>query len=124
MRSKEESEDYRYFQDHVGELDAYLAEVAAANAAGLSPSHLKAFLINAYNAWTIEQVNAHEERESIRNINKTLGLLPLKGPWSEEMVRAAGRTLSLDDVELEGLTTTLAGAGEAVEERRDEGVGA
>jgi hypothetical protein len=44
-------------------------------------------------------VNTHHERESIRNIRKTLGLIPLKGPWSAKMVRAAGRTLTLDEVE-------------------------
>ena len=48
-----------------------------------------------------EPVNRHGERESIRNIRKTLGVLPLKGPWSERMVRAAGRELTLDEVEHE-----------------------
>jgi len=81
------------------EFHAYLEALDSAHLEDLPESERLAFWINAYNAWTIEQVNAHEERESIRNINKTLGLLPLKGPWSEKMVRAAGRTLSLDDVE-------------------------
>ncbi|MCG6925240.1 MAG: DUF547 domain-containing protein [Acidobacteria bacterium] len=81
------------------EFRAYLEALASARLEGLSELERLAFWINAYNAWTIEQVNAHEERESIRKINKTLGVLPLKGPWSERMVRAAGRTLSLDEVE-------------------------
>ncbi len=81
------------------EFRAYLERLASARLEGLPESERLAFWINAYNAWTIEQINAHEERQSIRDINKTLGLLPLKGPWSEKMVRAAGRTLSLDDVE-------------------------
>ncbi len=81
------------------EFRAYLEALASAHLEDLPEPERLAFWINAYNAWTIEQVNAHEERESIRNINRTLGLLPLKGPWSEKMVRAAGRTLSLDDVE-------------------------
>jgi len=80
---------------------AYLEGLASARPEGLPEPERLAFWINAYNAWTIELINAHEERESIRNINKTLGLLPLKGPWSEKMVRAAGRTLSLDHVEHE-----------------------
>jgi hypothetical protein len=83
------------------EFAGYLDELAAAELDGLSDSERLAFWINVYNAYTIQQINAHEERDSIRNINKTLGLLPLKGPWSERMVRAAGRTLSLDDVEHE-----------------------
>jgi hypothetical protein len=83
------------------EFRVYLEALAAAHLEDLPETERLAFWINVYNAWTIEQINAHEERESIRNINKTLGLLPLKGPWSEKMVRAAGRTLSLDDVEHE-----------------------
>jgi hypothetical protein len=83
------------------ELRLYLDQLATAELDGLSDSERLAFWINVYNAYTIQQINAHEERDSIRNINKTLGLLPLKGPWSEKMVRAAGRTLSLDDVEHE-----------------------
>jgi hypothetical protein len=81
------------------EFRAYLDSLARARLDGLPEAERLAFWINVYNAWTIEQINAHEERDSIRNINKTLGLIPLKGPWSEKMVRAAGRTLSLDDVE-------------------------
>jgi hypothetical protein len=90
--------DYDAFGRSAG-FQAYLQQLASARLQGLPEAERLAFWINVYNAWTIEQINAHGERESIRNINKTLGLLPLKGPWSERMVRAAGRTLSLDDVE-------------------------
>ncbi len=92
--------DYDAFE-RSKEFPAYLEALASARLEDLPEPERLAFWINAYNAWTIEQINAHEERESIRNINKTLGLLPLKGPWSEKMVHAAGRTLSLDDVEHE-----------------------
>ncbi|MGD8895936.1 MAG: DUF547 domain-containing protein [Acidobacteriota bacterium] len=81
------------------ELPGYLDRLATADLDGLPEPERLAFWINVYNAYTIQQINAHEERDSIRNINKTLGLFSLKGPWSEKMVRAAGRTLSLDDVE-------------------------
>ncbi len=83
------------------ELPRYLEQLAAADLDELSEPERLAFWINVYNAYTIQQINAHGERDSIRNINKTLGVLALKGPWSEKMVRAAGRTLSLDDVEHE-----------------------
>jgi hypothetical protein len=82
-----------------GEFRTYLEGLGRASLEGQGESERLAFWINAYNAWTIEQVNRHGERESIRNIRKTLGLLPLKGPWSERMVRAAGRALTLDEVE-------------------------
>lgn len=60
-----------------------------------------AFWIDVYNAYTIELIVQHDERESIRNINKFLGLVAAKGPWKEPLVRAAGRRLTLDEVEHE-----------------------
>jgi hypothetical protein len=92
------SVDYDAFQKSPA-FAAYLEALARADPAALPEPERLAFWINAYNAYTIQLVNAHGERESIRNINKTLGLG--KGPWKEEMVRAAGRTLSLDQVEHE-----------------------
>lgn len=77
----------------------YLDALAGARLEDRDERDRLAFWINVYNAWTIEQVNRHRERDSIRNIRRTLGLLPLKGPWSERMVRAAGRELTLDEVE-------------------------
>lgn len=80
---------------------AYLDRLSRARLDGLGDRERLAFWIDVYNAYTIEQVNAHGERDSIRNIRRWLGLLALKGPWSERMVRAAGRTLTLDEVEHE-----------------------
>jgi hypothetical protein len=90
--------DYDAFA-HSDAFQAYLDRLASADLDSLSRAERLAFWINVYNAFTVRQINAHHERDSIRNINKTLGLLPLKGPWSEDMVRAAGRTMSLDHVE-------------------------
>jgi len=77
---------------------AYLDALARADLAQLPEPERLAFWINAYNAYTIELINRHGERESIRNINKTLGLT-LKGPWREPLVRAAGKVYHLDNVE-------------------------
>ncbi len=77
----------------------YLQSLFATRLDGMSKDDQLAFWINAYNAYTIELINKHEERESIRNINKLLGLLPFKGPWNEPVVRAASRFLTLDEVE-------------------------
>ena len=79
----------------------YLAQLAGAQPEALSRSEQLAFWINVYNAYTIQLVNAHQERKSIRNINKTLGVIKAMGPWKEEMVKAGGKTLSLDFVEHE-----------------------
>jgi len=92
--------DYDAFARSSG-FRAYLASLDGARLEGWGESERLAFWINTYNAWTIEQVNRHHERDSIRNIPRPLGLTPLQGPWSERMVRAAGRELTLDEIEHE-----------------------
>lgn len=77
----------------------YLTSLERASLSGADDDERLAFWINVYNAYTIQLIVKHNERESIRNIDRTLGFLRLKGPWSEPIVRAAGRTLSLDEVE-------------------------
>ena len=76
----------------------YLAALGRASLDGVSEDERLAFWINVYNAYTIQLIVAHRETGSIRNINKSLGVLRLKGPWSEPLVQAAGQRLSLDDV--------------------------
>jgi hypothetical protein len=80
------------------QLEAYLESLARADLSGLPERERLALYINAYNAYTIHLINVKSERDSIRNINKTLGL-KLKGPWKEPLAVVAGRTLSLDDIE-------------------------
>jgi len=58
-----------------------------------------AFWINAYNAYTIRLINKHGERESIRNINKTFGVVKAYGPWKEKLARVGGRAYGLDEIE-------------------------
>lgn len=77
---------------------AYLERLAKFDPATLPEAERLAYWINAYNAYTIELINKHGERDSIRNINRTLGL-KLKGPWREELVAAGGRRYHLDNVE-------------------------
>lgn len=78
------------------EFPAYLDRLARAAPETLSRDEQLAFWINAYNAYTIDLVNARRERKSIRNIEKAAG-----GPWKLDVVRAGGRTTSLDFVEHE-----------------------
>lgn len=80
------------FQQYLRVLDAVRPE-------SLSKEDRLAFWLNVYNAYTIELINRHQERESIRNINMLLGVLRGRRPWKEDIVRAAGRVLSLDDVQ-------------------------
>lgn len=91
--------DYDAFRDAPA-FRTYLVSLDQARPESLSGPERLAFWINVYNAFTLELVNRHGERESIRNINRTLGLA-LKGPWREELVRAAGGRYHLDQVEHE-----------------------
>ena len=90
--------DYDAF-DRAPEFKHYLARLDATDPTVLQAKERLAFWINTYNAYTIELINRHKERQSIRNINKSLGFLRLKGPWGERLVKAGGQTLTLDDVE-------------------------
>lgn len=90
--------DYDAF-DKAPEFPTYLQALATARIDRMTTADRLAYWINVYNAYTIALINKHKERESIRNINMFLGLVKGKGPWKEEIVRAAGRTLTLDEVE-------------------------
>lgn len=80
------------------EFAAYLAALDKAAPAALPEKERLALWINAYNAYTIQLINSHKERASIRNINKSLGL-SLKGPWKEKLVKVGGKVYNLDNVE-------------------------
>lgn len=92
--------DYDAFTRAPG-FPRYLDQLARARPDTLSGKEQLAYWINVYNAYTIQLVNAHNERKSIRNINKTLGVIKAMGPWKEEIVEAGGKTMSLDHVEHE-----------------------
>lgn len=79
---------------------AYLQSLGRVTPSRLSSDERLAFWINVYNAYTIELINSRNERASIRNINKRLGIT-FRSPWAEPIVRVDGRTLTLDDVEHE-----------------------
>lgn len=81
------------------EFAQYLASLDRVRPSQLDDDERLAYWINVYNAYTIQLIVSHRETGSIRNINKALGFLQLKGPWSEPLVRAAGRQLTLDDVD-------------------------
>ncbi len=76
----------------------YLASLDKAPVTKMEEAERLAFWLNVYNAYTIQLIVQHGERQSIRRINPTLGFLRLKGPWNERVVRAAGRTYTLDEV--------------------------
>ena len=79
-------------------LKAYLASLSAVGAdafAGWSKPQQMAFLINAYNAATVELIlTKYPDLKSI----KDLGSL-IRSPWKPAWVPLLGQTLSLDDIE-------------------------
>ncbi len=77
----------------------YLAALASADVASLPKNERLAFWINAYNAYTIQLINKHGERKSIRNINKTGGFIKAYGPWKEKLAIVGGRAYGLDEIE-------------------------
>ncbi len=80
------------------DFGTYLDALAMAKPAALDEQERLAYWINVYNAYTIQLINTHGERKSIRNINRTLGFAA-KGPWHERLVRAGGKVYHLDNVE-------------------------
>ena len=91
--------DYDAFRDAAA-FRRYLASLERASLAGADDEERLAFWINVYNAYTIQLLNSRKQRNSIRDINKVLGVT-LKSPWAEPIVKADRRTLTLDDVEHE-----------------------
>jgi hypothetical protein len=89
--------DYDAFKD-APEFRGYLDALAAFDPSALGTADRLAFWINTYNAYTIELINKHGERKSIRNVDKALGS-KLEGPWKEELVVVGGRRYHLDNVE-------------------------
>ena len=81
------------------EFASYLGKLASFDPASLSQPEQVAFWVDAYNAYTIQLVNAHHERSSIRNINKSLGFIRGHGPWTEKLAVIGGRAYGLDEIE-------------------------
>lgn len=83
--------------DHAA-LKAYLAQLSAVPAAAFEafgkPQQM-AFLINAYNAFTVELIlSQYPKLESIRDLGGFLSK-----PWSIRNVPLLGRTMTLDEIE-------------------------
>lgn len=84
--------DYAGLKKRSDALDAYLQTIADAKADSLTGDEYLAFLINAYNAYTLKLIIQHYPIDSIRSIDE-----PWKGPeWN-----VAGKMLTLDALEHE-----------------------
>ena len=89
--------DYANMERDRSQLQTYLAQIAAVDRATFeawSEDEQLAFLINTYNAWTVELILSEYPLGSIRSI----GFLP-GSAWRRNIVSLFGEQVSLDDVE-------------------------
>ncbi|MFK8043766.1 DUF547 domain-containing protein [Congregibacter sp.] len=90
--------DYDCFKTRQDELDSYLDKLASVSEATLLRQDANtqlAFLINAYNAWTVKLIlNNWPGVESIRDLGSLL-----RSPWKKSFIPLFGDTVSLDDIE-------------------------
>lgn len=90
--------DYAGFARDRAALQAWLAQLAAATRAafdGASPPEQQAFLINAYNACTVELILTRYPRlKSIKELGSVF-----ESPWKRARFPLLGTTLSLDEIE-------------------------
>lgn len=85
----------------------YLATLNATDPSRLGRDEQLAFWINAYNAYTIQLINKHDERRSIRNINKSIGFVKAYGPWKEKLAMVGGKAYGLDEIEQDIIRPTF-----------------
>jgi hypothetical protein len=90
--------DYRGFLQKRGELRSYLSQLSKVKVNEFStwtkPERL-AFLINAYNAYTIELIlTRYPKLDSIKDLGSFL-----RSPWKKSFVPLLGETRSLDNIE-------------------------
>ena len=90
--------DYSAFQKNQKVLQAYLASMSAVSRSEFdswTKDQQLAFLINAYNAWTIEFVlSAYPDIKSIKDLGSFFS-----SPWKKEFINLLGETRSLDNIE-------------------------
>ncbi len=89
--------NYSALKSQPQELDRYLAQVAAVSEPEFKRWNEKqqiAFLINAYNAYTLRLIVDHYPVKSIKDIGGVFS-----GPWDQPIVHLFGRTLTLNTVE-------------------------
>ena len=100
--------DYAALRSDPKDLNAYLnslADVSESEFHDWSKPEQMAFLINLYNAETLQLIVDHYPVESIKEIG---GLL--KGPWDEPVVRLFGNTITLNNLEHDILRARYADA--------------
>ena len=86
--------DYRAIHTDPGQLDAYLESIQHAQVDELGRDERLAFLINAYNAFTLKLIVDHFPLESIKDISSA-------DRWDAVRWNLAGQVVSLNQIEHE-----------------------
>lgn len=90
--------DYQGMQGDRAVLQGYLEALSAVDEQAFNAwekSDQLAFLINAYNAWTVELIlTRYPDLESIKDLGSFF-----KSPWKKKFIPLLGKTRSLDDIE-------------------------
>lgn len=94
--------NYVAMQAQHSELTTYLKMLSAVSQNefdGWGKTKQLAFLINAYNAWTVELIvtNLSEDGSGLKSIKDLGGFF--SSPWSKKFIPLLGETLSLDNIE-------------------------
>ncbi len=85
------SQDRSQLKDYLNSLKA----ISSKRFESWSEQEQLAFLINAYNAWTVELIlTKYPEIESIKELGSWL-----QSPWKKSFIPLLGKTRSLDDIE-------------------------
>ncbi len=97
-RGQQSQVDYAAMKRNEAVLDEYLARLAAvstSNFAAWSDDSQLAFLINAYNAWTVKLIlSRYPKIDSIKDIGYFWS-----SPWKKSFIPLLGENRSLDDIE-------------------------
>jgi Protein of unknown function, DUF547 len=92
---------YAKFKADHGKLKAYVASLEATDPSALDRPEHWAFWANLYNAKTIDVVLDKYPVKSIKDVSLGGGLKALVGggPWQAKIIKVAGQSMSLDDIE-------------------------
>lgn len=88
---------YKTLREHRKPLDRYLARLEAVSRDefdGWTKPQRMAFLINAYNAYTLQLIIDHYPLKSIKDIGSWI-----RGPWKQPVVHLWGESSTLNDIE-------------------------
>ena len=102
MSQDQTASNVQYGHIKVSDLEPYLKTLSSVSASEFDSWTLpqrQSFLINAYNAFTVELIRRHYPVQSIRNIGWSIGSWQVKSPWEKRFFKLFGQKTHLDHIE-------------------------